>query len=97
MFKSRGHDVLGHAVQPDRILAAPGWPPRGEELVAAPAQQQGLGAQRLIKQDLGSLSLNLADPVEEALAGPQSVERDILTHDYLSHFCPPLVWLVRYH
>ena len=53
IFEGRGHDVLGQAVQPVRPLATPGRPPRGEELVAAPAQQQGLGAQRLVELDLG--------------------------------------------
>jgi Bacterial Ig-like domain (group 3) len=49
ILKGRGHDVLGQAVQPVRQVATPGLPPRGEELVAPLTQQQGLGAQRLVK------------------------------------------------
>ena len=53
VVEGRGHDVLGQAVQPVRQRAAPGRPPRGEELVAAPTQQQSLGAQRLLERELG--------------------------------------------
>ncbi len=44
-----------HVIQPVRQFAAPGWPPRGEELVGSPTEQLGLGAQRLVEQDLGRL------------------------------------------
>src|ERR687897_1312351 len=53
--EGRGHDVLGQAVQPVRQLAAPGWPPRREPLVASPTQQQGLGAQGLVERELADL------------------------------------------
>src|SRR5436190_664534 len=94
MFEGRGHHVLGQAVQPVRQLAAAGWPPRGEPLVAPPAQQEGPGAQRLAERELGELraTSDQADPA----AGPEafvtgrvlddSVERDVLAHDDLSHF-----------
>jgi DNA invertase Pin-like site-specific DNA recombinase len=100
MFERRGHDVLGHAVQPVRQLTAPGWPPRGEPLVAAPAQQQRAGGQRLVERELGKLRAipDQADPA----AGPEafvtgrvlddSVERDVLAHDDLSHFGSPSDW-----
>src|SRR5438876_6450919 len=52
-----GHDVLGHLVQPVRQFAAPGWPPRGEELVGSPTEQLGLGAKRLVEQELRRLEL----------------------------------------
>jgi hypothetical protein len=49
---------LGMFVQPVRQFAAPGWPPRGEELVGSPTEQLGLGAQRL----LGSRFPNILQP-----------------------------------
>src|SRR5438876_1094468 len=94
MFEGRGHHVLGQAVQPVRQLAAAGWPPRGEPLVAAPAQQEGPGGQRLVERELGELRA-ISDQADPA-AGPEafvtgrvlddSVERDVLAHDDLSHF-----------
>ena len=67
---------MGLLFHPVRELASPGWPPRGEELVAAPAQQHGRGAQRLVERDPGRLLAtataiaDAADPaaVPEALA-----------------------------
>src|SRR5580693_4731225 len=109
ILEGRGHDVLGLAVQPVRQGASSGWPPRGEELVAAPTQQHGLGAQRLVEQDLGrlfaALGPKLADTTDPAavpealLAGrvlDDSVERDVLADDDLSHFGSPLVGVVSY-
>ena len=105
--EGRGHDVLGLAVQPVRQGASPGWPPRGEELVAAPAQQHGLGAQRLIERDPGRLfAAPVANPADPA-AVPEtfvtdrvldnSVERDVLADDDLSHTGSPLIGVVSYH
>jgi hypothetical protein len=72
---------------------------RVEVLVAPPTQQQGLGAQRLVELDLGPLLAvfvpNLVEPAavpEALLAGgvlDDSVERDVLAHDDLSHFGSP--------
>jgi len=70
MFEGRGHDVLGQAVQPVRQLAAAGWPPRGEPLVAAPAQQEGPGGQRLVESELGELRA-ISDQADPA-AGPEA-------------------------
>jgi hypothetical protein len=72
-------------------------PPRGEELVAPPTQQQGLGAQRLVELDRVELFaiLDLADPAAdpEALFTVRvlddSVERNELADDDLSHFGSP--------
>ena len=107
VFEGRGHDVLGQAVQPVRPLAGPGWPPRGEPLVAAPAQQQGLGAQRLVELDLGPLFEVLAPDLAEPAAQPEalltvgvldhSVERDVRADDDLSHFGSPFAGVVSYH
>src|SRR5580704_2309963 len=101
IFEGRGHDVLGLAVQPVRKGAGPGWPPRGEELIAAPAQQHGLGFQRLVKHDHGPLCAivvpDLAEPaaaLEALLTGrvlDDSVERDVLADDDLSHVGSPLL------
>src|SRR5437899_10609598 len=44
-IESRGNDVLGQAVQPVRERATSGWPPRGQELVTAPAKPTSLGDQ----------------------------------------------------
>src|SRR6266436_6303980 len=101
--EGRGHDVLGQAVQPVRQLAAARWPPRGEPLVAAPAQQEGPGGQRLVERELGKLWAipDQADPAAdpEALVTGRvlddSVERDVLAHDDLSHFGSPSDWCCR--
>src|SRR5216684_8870128 len=101
MFQGRGHDVLGQAVQPVRQLAAPRWPPRGEPLVAPPAQQEGPGGQRLVERELGKLWAipDQADPAadpEALITGrvlDDSVERDVVAHDDLSHVGSPF-WLV---
>src|SRR5438445_4364698 len=93
IFEGRGHDVLRKAVQPVRQLATPGWPPRSEPLVAPPAQQQGLGAQRLVERKPVELwaVLNQADPAAEPEALvtgrvlDNSVERDVVANDDLSH------------
>src|SRR5690242_11753889 len=101
--EGRGHDVLGQAVQPVRQLAAARWPPRGEPLVASPAQQEGPGGQRLVERELGKLRA-ISDQADPA-AGPKafvtgrvlddSVERDDLAHDDLSHFGSAPRWSSR--
>src|SRR5215218_1469372 len=100
MFESGGHDVLGHAVQPVRILPTPGWPTRREELVAPPTQQHGLGAHRLLELDLGPLCAVAARELLEPAAVPEalvvlddSVERDVLADHDLCHFGFPFCWL----
>lgn len=93
-----GRWAFGSAACPMRTSwLTPGLPPRGEELVAPPTQQQGLGAPRLVEQDLADLfaALDLADPAadpETLIAGrvlDDSVERDFLAHHDLSHFGSP--------
>jgi len=106
-LEGRGHDVLGQAVQPVRQGAGPGWPPRREELVAAAAQQHGLGAQRLVECDPGRLVAapvaDTTDPaaVPEALVAGRvlddSVERGVLADDDLYHVGSPLAGGVGYH
>src|SRR5438874_3538249 len=69
--------------------ATSGWPPRGQELVAPPAQQKGLGAPRLVERNFGCLVATLsADKTDPAAAAEaldarrvldDSVERDVLT------------------
>src|SRR5215469_2166406 len=96
IFQSGGHDVLGHAVQLVRPLATAGLPPRGEPLVAAPSQQQGLGAQRLIGLDPGPFLEILAPELAEPAAEPETlrtiwilddpIERDIRGDNNFSHF-----------
>src|SRR5207249_4638054 len=101
VLEGRRHDVLGQAVQPVRQGAAPGWPSRGEELVGPPAHQQALGAQRLVERGLadGGAVLDVAHPAAkpEALVTGRvlddSVERDVLAHDDLSHFGSPFMAL----
>src|SRR5271154_3356715 len=68
--EGRGHDVLGQAVQPVRQLAAARWPPRGEPLVASPAQKEGPGGQRLVERELGKLRA-ISDQADPA-AGPEA-------------------------
>jgi hypothetical protein len=70
IFEGRGHDVLGHAVQPVGQLATPGWPPSGQPLVAPPTQQQRLCTQRLVERELAELwaVLDQADPAAAAEA-----------------------------
>jgi hypothetical protein len=68
--------------------------PRGVPLVASPAQQEGPGGQRLAEREPGRLRA-ISDQADPA-AGPEavvtgrvlddSVERDVLAHDDLSHF-----------
>src|SRR4029453_15903032 len=55
ILEGRGHDIFGQAVQPVRQLATPGWPPRGEPLVAPPTQQQGISVQPLVERELVEL------------------------------------------
>ena len=57
-------------LQPVRQLAAARWPPRGEPLVASPAQKEGPGGQRLVERELGQLraTSDQADPA----AGPEA-------------------------
>jgi hypothetical protein len=66
-LEGRGHDVLRQAVQPVRQLATPGWPLRGEPLVAPPTQQQGLGTQGLVERELVEFwaVLDQADPAAD--------------------------------
>jgi len=67
------------------------------ELVAAPTEQQGLGAQRLVEQDLGGLfagggSAGPAAEPEALLTSrvlDDSVERDVIADDDLSHVGSP--------
>src|SRR5262245_23545795 len=100
MLEGRGHDVFGHAVQPVRQLAAAGWPSRGKPLVAAPAQQEGPGGERLVERELAELWVvfDQADPAADPEAFvpggvlDDSVERDVLAHDDRSHFGSPSVW-----
>jgi len=73
ILERRGHDVLGHAVQPVRELAAPGTPPRPEELVAPPAQQPGLGAERIVERDLVPRLEVLAAELDEPAAQPEAL------------------------
>src|SRR5207248_10859195 len=99
IMEGGGHDVLGLAVQPVRQGASPGWPLRGEPLVAAPAQQHGLGAPCLLQRDPGRLAAapgaDPADPAavpEPLVAGrvlDDPVERDVLADDDLSHSGSP--------
>jgi hypothetical protein len=68
--------------------------PRGVPLVASPAQQEGPGGQRLAEREPGRLRA-ISDQADPA-AGPEavvtgrvlgdSVERDVLAYDDLSHF-----------
>src|SRR5206468_11742939 len=107
ILQGRGHDVLGHVVQPVRQFAAPGWPPRGEELVGSPTEQLGLGAQRLVEQDLGRLfATPLTDTTDPATALEalrtgrvldDSVERDVLADNDLSHSGSPFAGVLSYH
>jgi hypothetical protein len=53
-----------------RQLAAARWPPRGEPLVASPAQQEGPGGQRLVERELGKLRA-ISDQADPA-AGPEA-------------------------
>ena len=88
ILEGRRHDVLGHAVQPVRELAAPGSPAQPEELVASPAEQPRLGAERLLERDLVPLLEVLAAELDEPAAEPEAllavgvldhaIERDVL-------------------
>src|SRR5215472_11105324 len=100
VFDGRGHDVLWQAGQPVRQVAAAGWPPRGEPLIAPPAQQEGPGSQGLVEREPGKLRAvpDQADPAadpEAFVTGrvlDDSVERDVLAHDDRSHFGSPSDW-----
>ncbi len=48
--EGRGHDVLGHAVQPVGHLAAARWPPRGEPLAASPATRPARAAATRVEE-----------------------------------------------
>jgi hypothetical protein len=105
MFQGRGHDVLRQAVQHVRQFASPGRPPRGEPLIAPPAQQPGPGAQRHVERELVDLRavLDQADPAADPQAFitgrilDDSVERDIFAHDDLSHAGPPSAGVASRH
>jgi hypothetical protein len=78
ILEGRGHVVLRQAVQPVGQLAAARRPPGGEPLVAPPAQQQSLGAERLVERELVELGqvLDQADPAaapEVLVAGRSSI------------------------
>src|SRR6266508_2518611 len=98
-YLGRPFNLLGQAVQPLRQRAASGWPPGGQELVAPPAQQKSLGAERLVECHLRRLfatpaayATNPATVAEALNAGrvlDYSVERDVLADDDLSHFGSP--------
>jgi hypothetical protein len=95
IVEGRGHDVLGHAVQPVRPLASPGGPACREPLLGAPAEQQCSGAERFGGRDLGELLDVLAAGTGEPAAPPEtllavgvlhhSVERYVRADDDLSH------------
>src|SRR5207253_11405716 len=101
-----GHDELGHFDQPVRQFAAPGWPPRGEELVGSPTEQLGLGTERLVEQDLGRLFTTRLTDTTDPAAAPEAlrtgrvlddpVERDVLADDDLSHSGSPFAGVVTY-
>src|SRR5713101_3083802 len=92
-------------VERNALTFTSGWPPRRQELVAPPAQQKGLGAQRLVERNLGRLVATLAadatDPAATAEAlDPRrvlddSVERDVLTDNNPSHCASPCRWSAR--
>src|SRR6266487_51061 len=96
-----------HVIQPVRQFAAPGWPPRGEELVGSPTEQLGLGAQRLVEQDLGRLFTTPLTDTTDPAAAPEAlrtgrvlddcVERDVLADDDLSHSGSPFPNIVSHH
>src|SRR6266567_7523228 len=96
IFEGRGHNVLGDAVHPVRQLAGPGWPPCGQELVAPPADKQSLGVEHLVERGLVKPLAVVAPDLGEPAAVPEalftgrvlddSVERDVLADDDLSHF-----------
>src|SRR5262249_11552698 len=99
LVEGRGHNVLRHAVQPVRPLAAAGLPSRGEVFVTPPAQQQSLGAQRFTELGLGPLLAVLVPDLKEPAAVPEalltgrvlddSIEREVLANDDLSHVGSP--------
>src|SRR5438876_106635 len=101
------HYELGHFVQPVRQFAASGWPPRGEELVGSPTEQLGLGAQRLVEQNLGRLFATPLTDTTDPAAAPEplrtgrvlddSVEREVLADDDLSHSGSPFAGVLSYH
>src|SRR5260370_32058183 len=76
--------------------------PGGQELVAPPTQQKGLGAQRLVECHSGRLFATLAANAIKPAAEPEtldagrvlddSVERDVLADDDPSHFRTPSRW-----
>jgi hypothetical protein len=64
--------------------------PRGEPLVASPAQKEGPGGQGLVERELGKLRAISGQAGPEAFVTGRvlddSVEPDVLAHDDLSHF-----------
>ena len=76
-----GCHVLGHAVEHVRQLAAPKWPPRGQELIAPLAQQLGLGSQCLLEQDLGRLFATSAADTADPAAAAESLVTDRVLDD----------------
>src|SRR5438270_5628056 len=106
MFEARGHDVLGHAVQPVCELAGTGSPPSPEELVAAPTEQPCLGTQRVVERHLVPFFEVLAPELDEPAAALEafltvrvlddSIERHVLrtTHHDLAHREFSFHWMV---
>ena len=95
------HGCQNHAREPHRRA-------RGEPLVAPPAEQQGPGAQRLVELDLDPRLAVPVPDVAEPAAEPEtlltgrvldnSVERDVLADDDLSHVAVlPLAGVISYH
>src|SRR6266487_407235 len=70
-----------HVIQPVRQFAASGWPPRGEELVGSPTEQLGLGAQRLVEQDLGRLFATPLTDTTDPAAAPEAFRTGRVLHD----------------
>jgi hypothetical protein len=80
---------------------------RKEELVGSPAEQLGLGAQRLVEQDLGRLFATPLTDATDPAAAPEalrtgrvlddSVEREVLADDNRSQSGSPFAGVLSYH
>jgi hypothetical protein len=85
------------------FFPASGWPLRGEPLVASPAKQESVGADRLVERDLAHIlaGRDQADPASaaEALVTGRilddPVERHVLADDDLSHLGFPFLSVSR--
>src|SRR5918998_6806172 len=99
LLEGRGDDVLGHGVELVGDLALHRGPGRGEALVGHTSQQQRLGVQGLVELELLELlpAFGLEGParVPEVLASAwrldDTVQRNVLGCDYLSHLDPPQI------